>query len=387
MVVLDDLASEENEFDPNRFYDTAMELTGYPPEIAIFDPQLAGTLNIEWLIERAEVQELGTPAEVKSMVADRLVKVWKDRNGKQGFVPYSTRQFEVFKNLKETGRYSLSELQDIAESWTDYIEAVIVDEPPYDDRELADFDHFQRRIGENIEFFEFESQQPAEQESTSQGEIAKQRLAEWKRVGRIFLGKTEAQLGERLRKAAHRQLFHFRWQDEWTRLIMAQKFEAQILQGYSLHVSFNRMSWEAGETKLLDINWPVTLRRVSESRREGRLFPLRTPDFNLTENGVDLVRALTPEQYSEIYLRLRMEEMSAALAELGDQLWLPAPAPTDHSICPECGTPFDREAPSKIYCSDSCRKRAKNRRWREKDPERARRCQARYWKSVYRDIN
>ena len=387
MVVLGDLASEENEFDLNRFYDTAMELTGYPPEIAIFDPQLAGTLSIEWLIERAEVQELGTPAEVRSMVADGLVRLWKDQNGKQGFVPYSTRQFEVFKNLKATGRYSPSELQDIAESWTDYIEAVIVDEPPYDDRELADFDHFQRRIGENIEFFEFETQQLAEHESTSQEEVAKQRLAEWQRIGRVFLGKTEAQLSERLRDAAHRQLFHFRWQDEWTRLIMAQKFEAQILQGYSLHVSFNRMSWEAGETKLLDINWPATLRRVSESRREGRLFPLRTPDFNLTENGVELVRALTPEQYSEMYLRLRMEEMSAALNELGNQIWSPAPAPNGLSTCAECGTSFKREVSKQIYCSSRCRRRAINRRWREKDPERARKCQARYWNKTYRDIN
>jgi hypothetical protein len=146
------------------------------------------------------------------------------------------------------------------------------------------------------------------------------------------------------------------------------------------------MSWHAGGTTLSDINWGSTFRRVRDLRREGKVFPLRMPEFNVTERGIELLRPLTPEQYAEIYSRHNMREMFRVLDEMGTEVWSPPPPALGDSVCPECTGHFDRQAPTQIYCCERCQKRAKNRRWRERDPERARQCQARYWKS-YGPIN
>jgi hypothetical protein len=121
-------------------------------------------------------------------------------------------------------------------------------------------------------------------------------------------------------------------------------------------------------------------------RREGRLFPLRMPEFNVTEKGVELLRPLTPEQYAELYTRHRMDEMFRVMEEMGSEIWSPSVPPLGDSICQECAGHFDRQMITQIYCGERCRKRAKNRRWRERDPERARQCQAHYWKG-YSDFN
>ena len=73
--------------------------------------------------------------------------------------------------------------------------------------------------------------------------------------------------------------------------MMAGPFAAQIEQGYSLEITFR--GWETknfGETVFKNLHWPSTLDRLKETRNEGKTFPLRTPDFNLTETGLELLK-------------------------------------------------------------------------------------------------
>jgi hypothetical protein len=346
----------------------------------LFDPQLAEYLSRDWLIERAQIEESVEHAELEAMLVDGLIRQWRGKVGQQGFIPYSPRQAGIFKTLKATGRYALSELQHIAECWADYLDAVVISEPPYDDRSISDFEHFSRRVAENVSFFEEELKRGSERD-----ELAARRLAEWQRAARLIAAKAERDLSDPLRHALQRQLWHLRWQDEFVRLIMAQKFENQLLQGYSVEVTFDGMSWRGGETTFSDINWESTFRRVREVRSEGQRFPLRLPDFNVTEKGVQLLKNLTPKQYSDLYLFCRMDKMFRVLEEMGSEIWVPAPPALGESICPECNEYFDRQRTTQIYCAERCRNRAKRRRWREKDPERARQCQARYWRSYGED--
>ncbi len=376
----------------NRFYDTVLQSTGYPPQIAIFDPQLARALGRDWLTERAQIEEGVERPELETMLAEGLIQTWKDAAGQQGFIIYSPHQAGVFKKLKEVGRYELEELQHIAECWGDYLGTVIIDEPPYDSHDVSDFEHFRRRATEIISSLEEDvARGPSRSyldadHALQQFELIKQRLSEWRHTATILAGKTEETLSDRLRSAIQRQLWHLRWVEEFVRISMAQQFEAQILEGYSVEVTFNATSWHDGETALSDISWSSTFRRVKEMRREGHRLPLRMPDFNVTEKGIELLRPLTPEQYSAMYSRHNMQEMVHVLNEMGSEIWSPAPLPIGDSTCAECAATFYRGRPTQIYCSERCRRRAKNRRWRERDPERARQCQARYWKS-YCDIN
>ncbi len=168
--------------------------------------------------------------------------------------------------------------------------------------------------------------------------------------------------------------------DEYVRVIMAQQFEAVISRGYSPEVTFDAFSYQGAEVTFSRLNWDSTLRAFRETRKEGKSFPLRTPAFNVSERGIELLSKPSPEQYAQLHKEYSLDDLFRLLDELGADLWAVTPQSTGDALCPQCKTPFERTSPSQIYCGDRCRKRAKSRRWRERDPERARLCQARYWK-------
>lgn len=56
------------------------------------------------------------------------------------------------------------------------------------------------------------------------------------------------------------------------------------------------------------------------------------------------------------------------LNKMGTEIWSPPPPPLGDSICPECAGHFDRQATTQIFCGKRCRRRAINRRCREKIP-------------------
>lgn len=365
-----------DKFTPAMFYETSVELTGHAPEIGLFDSQLAGALDKEWLFDRAQIEEGVDRAEAETLLAEGLVREWQDRDGNRGFIIYSPRQVGVFRTLKQTGLYELAELQHMAECWGDYLEAVVMNEPPYDDRSVSEFENFSRRVADNVSFFQDEVER-----CTGDDENANQRLEEWSRMARTLAGKSEETIGDRLRSAIARELWQQRWNDEFVRLIMAQKFETQITSGYSVEITFNGSCWNQGTTNLTDINWKSTFLRLRDVRREGKQFPLRLPEFTVTETGIHQLQRVTPEEYSDLYARYRVEDMYRVLDEMGKEIWSPTPAPLGDAVCPECREHFDRKNPTRIYCGEPCRNRVRNRRWREKDPERARQAQARYWKS------
>lgn len=359
----------------DRLFDVSLELTGNPPEYALFDPQLAECLDKDWLIERARIEEGLEPAQVEDLLANGLVAVWCSKSGKPGFIPYSTRQAGVFQHLKAAGRYQILELQYIAEQWRDYLEAVVMDEPPYDDRDGDDLEHFRRRVQENVEFFRDQSTR------SEQDDLACEKLAEWQATAQRVAGKTETDLSPALRQAIQQSLWRLRWNEEFVRLLMAQQFEGQLLQGFGPEVVFYGMSWVGCDPLFGDVDWRGTFRRLRETRASGRAFPLHMPEFNITERGLELTGKCTPDQYRTLYDKYRLDEMQQILEALGDDVWCPPPLPLGDVVCAECKRAFWRDNPAKLYCSEKCRKRAKNRRWRESDPERARQAQARYWSS------
>jgi hypothetical protein len=57
--------------------------------------------------------------------------------------------------------------------------------------------------------------------------------------------------------------------------------------------------------------------RFKGTRNEGKAFPLRTPDFSLTEKGLELLNNLSPEAYKALYEKYRLDELFALVAERG----------------------------------------------------------------------
>jgi hypothetical protein len=176
-----------------------------------------------------------------------------------------------------------------------------------------------------------------------------------------------------------------RFVDEFVRIGNAARFRTMVTQGFSPEFLFESYTQSGlDEVEFGRVQWDWTLQAFQAARARGSVFPLRTPHFAITEKGILLKARTIPKQYEEMYERYSMEEMFSKITELADELWHPRTLPPGYGICAECNGIFSRSVSTKQYCSERCRLRVKRRRWRERDPERARLCQARYWKT-YQD--
>jgi hypothetical protein len=104
-------------------------------------------------------------------------------------------------------------------------------------------------------------------------------------------------------------------------------------------VEFDGWSQRDAELTLAHLNWRSTLVQLRRSRIEGNRFPLRTPDFNLTEHGLELVGKPSPFEYQELFTHYRLDDLFRELERMGEDLWEPA-LPIGTVTCPQCGTNF-----------------------------------------------
>jgi hypothetical protein len=168
------------------------------------------------------------------------------------------------------------------------------------------------------------------------------------------------------------------------RTLSVNEFEAQVRQRYSPElVLLGHSIDEQSHYEFGPPDWSETLAMYMDSRSRGRRFPLRTPDFMLSENGLLLNPGVTPDFYSDLYLRYRLQELFSSVAELGNHLWNPPELSKGFEKCLGCNAIFESDNPKRGYCSKECRESAKHKRWRERDPERAREANARYYARHY----
>ncbi|MGA8673117.1 MAG: hypothetical protein WB679_24800 [Terracidiphilus sp.] len=320
-----------------------------------------------------------------------MLRRWKDGAGREGFLLYTEQQARLAKELRAAGRYSDDELHHIFGEWNEFLEILSLDDFAYDDMNVDDYESWRRRTREMTKFFSDDIARmddgfcpvPAEQLEGHKAD-ARERCADWLRARDYFATLSDADLKPLQREGWRKALHKIRFSDEMSRLWMANPFKAQIEQGYSIEVSFRR--WEIknfNETTFGSINWRSTLERFKGTRNEGKAFPLRTPDFNLTEKGLELLNNPSPEAYKTLHERYQLDELFALIAERGPALWECDLSAAGRGTCAECNAVFERTTSRRQYCSERCRSRAKSRRWRENDPERARRAQAKHYKEAY----
>jgi len=366
-------------------YESSLKHYGVPVELRMFDPQFSENLNEAWLAQAAEQYGV-TPTEIEAWARDGLLRKWPGPNGATNFTLYSEKQAQIIKSLFSNPRFSKEEVVHIADEWNSYLE-MVREEPAYDDMNVGEYEHFRRRAGEMVEVFQGKSEysdaagNPLGEERLAEIlDEQREKLAQWELIRGLVDGRAETELPEGFQKAWKKILFRLRFVDEVIRLQEAQRMVVQLELGYSPEVKFDGWSQRGAELTLTHLNWRSTLVQWRRSRIEGARFPLRTPDFNLTERGLELLGTPSPAQYESLFTRYRLEDLFRELKRMRSDLWEPTVA-TGTVACPQCGTSFVRKVPSKVYCTDACRTRAKSQRYRDRDPERARLNQARYWSS------
>jgi hypothetical protein len=76
---------------------------------------------------------------------------------------------------------------------------------------------------------------------------------------------------------------------------------------------------------------------------------VRTPDFNVTQHGLEFLVTPTPARYAELYESYRLEELAIALSEIGQGLWSDyRDATTGNAVCAECQAEFDKTSAKKL---------------------------------------
>jgi hypothetical protein len=268
----------------DAMYDCVLADTGMALEFRIFDPQNCEHLDIEWLSCAVEKDGI-TRADLDCMIDDGLLRRWKTPSGKEGFLLYSERQALTAKKLRDSGRYSAEEIQHIFGDWNTYIEVLVIGiDPVYDSFAIDDYEHFRRRAGEMIQFFEEALRDidngsgysfPNPEVKEQQRKRAREQVRAWKWWYGKVASTPEDKLPPEIQSVWRRQLFHLRWRDEYVRFTISDQFLAQIEQGYGVDVTFNGYEWSAGTTTLKDISWATTLRRFKDTRNEGKAIPLR----------------------------------------------------------------------------------------------------------------
>ncbi|HEY1937455.1 MAG TPA: hypothetical protein VGJ33_05950 [Candidatus Angelobacter sp.] len=360
-----------------ELYDSAVA-SGTPPlEFHIFDAQLAPRLNFEWLC--AQIPDKKDLTELTSLVQEGYIRKWPVDGGSYGFTLYSVEEFKFLKRLRDFKRYDDEELKYIAMLAQRDIDGTI-EILPYDKLDESDLVSFRVRLIDLIA----EEEHHIKWRTENNLDITEhqERLHNWQKWQSAVTEKEDTDLSERQRHKISRFLFQLRLIDEFVRIDNSKRFQSLVLQGYSPEVFFK--SWEqqfGGEATFGKIDWHSTLETFKYSRAQGRRFPLRTPDFYLTENGIHFSQYLSPAAYLRIYDRYDLSELFPLIEQLGRDLWYPTVLRTDEAQCAGCGNSFRRTLSTKQYCSDKCRNRARGRRWRARDPERARMAQARYWRS------
>ena len=89
---------------------------------------------------------------------------------------------------------------------------------------------------------------------------------------------------------------------------------------------------------------------------------------------------LTPEQEEALFdhaYAAKWHEKQAKLIADGPREKRRAGLFESDRLCPVCGLPFSGRA-DKQYCSDSCKAKAKSRRWRKANPEKKRKSEYKY---------
>lgn len=353
------------------------------PEVkyALFDVQLAPALSMEWL--RGAVGSEGVTSDrLGRMFEKGLLPPWRDKHGNEGFILYTPHQAGVVRRLEDSGRYEDDELRYIVTCWNEYIEAVLMTDPSYDDDDVPEMEHCNRRIAEDLAMFQDSRITPSGQMKAD----AERTISELLRVQDLLASATTEVHSPMQQRVMQQVLARLRWIDEFVRLNSAATFEAVLTAGYSPQTVFDSYEHNlGGGVKLGAINWRWTLDGFRQSRAEGNRYPLRTPVCDVDERGIKFHYRLSPDDYGRVWEAYRLGELFHLLDTLGRDLWFP-PLAGNQGECAECGARFSKRVSTKQYCNEKCKKRAKHRRWRERDPERARLSQARYYSSAYGSV-
>jgi hypothetical protein len=180
-------------------------------------------------------------------------------------------------------------------------------------------------------------------------------------------------IAPRYKELIAKHAFRTRVLDDVMRTMQLNQDRDKIQAGYSPWVLCNGFSWTAdGGYEGSDVRWDGTIRTAIANFEGDPEPPIRVPGFLFRGERVVSLKTLRPTEYAAAWQTLNIDGYLHAWSALKGE-----------RRCLQCLEPLRAEAHLKRrFCSDKCRNIAKQRRFREQNPEAADRARKRYWESV-----
>jgi predicted nucleic acid-binding Zn ribbon protein len=177
-------------------------------------------------------------------------------------------------------------------------------------------------------------------------------------------------------KAAYR----LRAVNDLLRIEIIEMDRGKIRAGYSPFVLCSSVSSWQGKSeggpilwkRTGSILWEPTIQAAAALSDAVDVPSIRVPGFILRGEQINSVRTLRPTEYQQLWHDHDLDGYLHSLSEIRGE-----------RRCLNClvSLPTD-DVGRKLYCSEKCRNAAKQRRYRERNPDAVQRAQQRYWQSL-----
>ena len=170
-----------------------------------------------------------------------------------------------------------------------------------------------------------------------------------------------------------RWAYRIRAVNESVRLDMLEMSRAQIRAGYSPYVQLSSFSWGplGGDFTGKEISWPLTV-ETALIYAEDDIPLIRVPGFLLREDEIVSTKTLPPREYESLWKEHDLDKYLLVWSRIQGE-----------KLCRNCLTKLEGLANSRrMYCSEKCRNVAKQKRYRERNPEAITEAQKKYWSTL-----
>lgn len=365
----------------NQMYDWSMKEWGQPIALAVFDKRTLVPLEQLGEFVQRESGKAVPESVLRTYVDERLIPVLPgagpDRD-QLGFPLYAPSRIGLFVDLQDQG-YSLAELKKIAEFEESMIDCVFtVDDLAYEDDDVQLLlAHAQEQV-ENCscrlrQLTDPERPLPSDNRAADTAE-AEERLASARAAIEALNSIVPERLTDARRDKIARAAFQVRMLNEVIRNTSLESDRAKVRAGYSPWVLFQSesTSWVDGKPihTFGRIMWDATVRDgfvLDEKDGAG----VRLPGLHLVGTRVTLTDGVSPTDYEHRWREYDLEGYFQARAKL-----------LAKRACLHCSRALpDGADQRKRYCNERCRQSAKQKRFRNRHPEKVIAINERYWSS------
>jgi hypothetical protein len=307
--------------------------------------------------------------ELRNHAGDGWFPRLREADGGTGAPLYVVERIKLLLNLRAAG-WTADELRLVAEH-----EELLIDEVlTTDGLEYVDDD-----VDQVIHFTE--SQIEAHRDTAERGDgEAVQRVAKSERDLKWLRPLRGQSMAANIAAAIEKAAFRVRVSNESLRVWILEVDRAKLRSGYSPYVDLRRSQTTPGkqpdnpalEFRGEGIFWESTIRQAVAHARDSAALPIRVPGFVLWGGLITSARTLRPAEYASFWNDHDIDGYLKAWALLHGE-----------KRCLNCHGPLSPASNErKRFCGDKCRNAAKQRRFRERNPEAVERAQAKYWRSL-----